>query len=99
PLLRADSKCGHGGDSMTIRSSLVCSKVGLAVFLLAFGAWAPASAQTTAVVVEKEEVEEEDASRWSGAIQFDFTNAYFFRGYLNERADFIWQPWAELYLN
>jgi len=43
--------------------------------------------------------EEEDASRWSGAMQFDFTNAYFFRGILNERSDFIFQPWAELYLN
>jgi hypothetical protein len=32
-------------------------------------------------------------------VQFDFTNAYFFRGILNERDDFIFQPWAELYLN
>jgi hypothetical protein len=57
-----------------------------------------ASAQTV-VAVEEVEEEEEDASRWSGMVQFDFTNAYFFRGILNERADFIWQPWAELYLN
>jgi len=86
---------------MAIRSSLVGSKVGLAACLLAFGAWAPASAQqtSTAVVVEEEEVEEEDTSRWSGMVQFDFTNAYFFNGIMNERADFIWQPWAELYLN
>lgn len=85
---------------MTTRSSFVRSQVGLAAFLLALGATAPAAAQTTtAVVVEEEEVEEEDASRWSGAVQFDFTNAYYFRGYLNERADFIWQPWAELYLS
>jgi len=83
---------------MTTRSSFVRSQVGLAAFLLALGATAPAAAQTTTAVVE-EEVEEGDASRWSGAVQFDFTNAYYFRGYLNERADFIWQPWAELYLN
>jgi hypothetical protein len=38
-------------------------------------------------------------SRISGVVQFDFTNAYFFRGILNERDDFIFQPWAELYLN
>ncbi len=55
-----------------------------------------ASAQTEVAVVEEEE---EEASRWSGVMQFDFTNAYYFRGILNERSDFIFQPWAELYLN
>lgn len=87
---------------MTTRSSFVRSQVGLAAFLLALGASAPAAAQTTAVQgeeVEAVEEEEQDASRWSGMVQFDFTNAYFFNGILNERADFIWQPWAELYLN
>jgi len=38
-------------------------------------------------------------SRISGVFQVDFTNAYFFRGILNERDDFITQPWGELYLN
>jgi hypothetical protein len=84
---------------MTTRSSFVLSQVGLAALLLALAVSAPAAAQTTVVVEETEVEEEEDASRWSGAVQFDFTNAYYFRGYLNERADFIWQPWAELYLN
>jgi hypothetical protein len=51
---------------------------------IALGLSAPASAQDT-------------ESRFSGAVQFDFTNAYFFRGILQEREGAIMQPWAELY--
>jgi hypothetical protein len=42
---------------------------------------------------------EEETSRISGVIQFDITNAYFFRGILQERDGFIAQPWGEFYLN
>jgi len=35
-------------------------------------------------------------SRLSGGMGFDFTNAYFFRGILQERDGFIAQPWGEL---
>ena len=37
------------------------------------------------------------ASRFSGIAQTDFTNAYYFRGILQERDGFIAQPWGELY--
>jgi hypothetical protein len=69
--------------------------------LLALAPLAPAAAQdeVTEVAVAEVEEEEADASRWSGVLQVDFTNAYFFRGMLNERADTIVQPWGELYLN
>jgi hypothetical protein len=67
--------------------------------MLAIGASTAALAQQPVAEVAVVEEEEEDASRWSGSVQFDFTNAYFFRGLLNERGDFIWQPWAELYLS
>jgi hypothetical protein len=43
--------------------------------------------------------EEEETSRFSGAFQLDVTNAYFFRGILQEREGVILQPWLELYAN
>jgi hypothetical protein len=43
--------------------------------------------------------EEEAESRFSGVFQTDVTNAYFFRGILQEREGVIIQPWAELYAN
>jgi hypothetical protein len=46
---------------------------------------------------EEPQAEEESGSRISGIVQLDFTNAYFFRGILNSRSAFIFQPWAELY--
>jgi hypothetical protein len=45
---------------------------------------------------EPEEAEAEE-SRFSGIIQADFTNAYFFRGIMQERDSFIAEPWGELY--
>jgi hypothetical protein len=42
---------------------------------------------------------EEEASRFSGVAQLDVTNAYFFRGILQEREGIILQPWTELYFN
>lgn len=54
---------------------------------------------TQKVVAVVAEDEEEVGSRFYGSVQLDITNAYFFRGMLNERDDFIMQPWAELYLN
>ena len=38
-------------------------------------------------------------SRFSGSIQADFSNAYFFRGILQERDSLVAEPWGELYLS
>ena len=46
---------------------------------------------------EKSEAAEGWLSHFSGSMQVDFTNAYFFRGILQERDGFIAQPWGELY--
>ena len=62
----------------------------LAAGLVAAGLAGPALAQ------------EEDAgplSRFSGSMGVDFTNAYIFRGIVQEDAGFIAQPWAELRYN
>jgi hypothetical protein len=93
---------------MSSRSKSVRASLHLAAVLALLPAW-PASAQKeeaqqageVEVVVEEEEEEEKSGpgSRFSGQIQFDFTNAYFFRGILNERSSLIVQPWAEIYLN
>jgi hypothetical protein len=40
-----------------------------------------------------------EGTPFSGALQLDLTNAYFFRGILNERDGIIVQPWGELYVN
>jgi hypothetical protein len=66
---------------------------------LAFGLAAPALADEAA---ETESASTEDGgllSRFSGLIQSDFTNVYFFRGILQERDGFIAQPWGELYFS
>jgi hypothetical protein len=63
--------------------------LGLAAALAAAGLSGPARA-------------EEDAgpfSRFSGSMGVDFTNAYIFRGILQEDDGFIAQPWAELDYN
>ena len=41
----------------------------------------------------------DDESRFSGIAQLDLTNAYYFRGILNENDGLIAQPWGELYFN
>ncbi|HEU4429285.1 MAG TPA: hypothetical protein VFT98_11070, partial [Myxococcota bacterium] len=41
----------------------------------------------------------DDESRFSGIAQLDLTNAYYFRGILNENDGLIAQPWGELYAN
>jgi hypothetical protein len=38
-------------------------------------------------------------SRFSGIAQIDFTNAYIFRGIMNEKSGAIVQPWGEVYAN
>jgi hypothetical protein len=43
--------------------------------------------------------QEEDTARFSGIFQLDVTNAYFFRGILQEREGVVLQPWAELYMS
>jgi hypothetical protein len=63
----------------------------LAAGLVALGLAGPALAQ-----------EEEDPgpfSRFSGSMGVDFTNAYIFRGIVQEDKGFIAQPWAELDYN
>ncbi|MGH7287004.1 MAG: hypothetical protein ACREI8_03180 [Myxococcota bacterium] len=57
--------------------------------LLALGVSAPASATDDDGFVD----------RISGIMQLDVTNAYFFRGILNEREGVQIQPWTELYFN
>jgi hypothetical protein len=42
---------------------------------------------------------EEEASRFSGVFQVDVTNAYYFRGILQEREGVQIEPWTELYYN
>jgi hypothetical protein len=41
----------------------------------------------------------QEESRFSGIAQLDLTNAYYFRGILNENDGLIAQPWGELYYN
>jgi hypothetical protein len=41
----------------------------------------------------------EDESRFSGIAQIDFTNAYIFRGIMQEKRGAIVQPWGEAYAN
>ena len=41
----------------------------------------------------------EDAGRFSGVAQVDFTNAYIFRGIMQEKRGAIVQPWGEAYVN
>jgi len=43
--------------------------------------------------------QEEAESRFSGVAQLDLTNAYYFRGILNEKRGLIAQPWGEVYAN
>jgi hypothetical protein len=59
----------------------------VALILFALAAAVPAAAQ---------EEEEEDSGRLSGSIALDLSNAYFFRGILNEREGVIFQPTGEL---
>ncbi len=61
----------------------------LSVLMLALAIASPALAEEAA----------EEESRFSGALQVDFTNAYFFRGILQEREGTLFQPWMELYYN
>jgi hypothetical protein len=64
-----------------------------------------AAALAVAAPAIADEVEAEAAeetgfmSRFSGMVQSDFTNVYFFRGILQEKHGFIAQPWGELYFN
>jgi len=48
---------------------------------------------------EAEKSEGPNRGRVSLLVQNDFTTAYFFRGILQERDGFIWQPYAEVSLN
>jgi hypothetical protein len=65
----------------------------LAAGWLAVGLSGPALAQEEAAEPEG------PFSRFSGAMGVDFTNAYIFRGIVQEDEGFIAQPWAELNYN
>ena len=41
----------------------------------------------------------EEESRFSGVAQVDFTNAYIFRGIMQEKRGLIAQPWGEVYVS
>jgi len=64
---------------------------------------APPATETQANVLGTPEPQEDDASPDKGRISLslvsDFTTAYFFRGILQERNGFIWQPAAEVGFN
>jgi hypothetical protein len=65
--------------------------------MLALGPIAPALAQDDGATTAAEAEPEEEESWFSGILQTDFTNAYYFNGILNENQGFIAQPWLELY--
>jgi hypothetical protein len=70
----------------------------LAALVLVVSAPALADEGEPATAAEPEAAEPEGfLSHFSGSAQADFTNAYFFRGILQERDGFIAQPWGELY--
>jgi hypothetical protein len=75
----------------------------LFAFALVLGLAAPALAdeeEGAATAAEPAAEEPEPAwplNRISGSVQWDSTNAYFFRGILQERHGYIAQPWGELY--
>lgn len=64
---------------------------------------APPATETQANVLGTPEPQDEDAGPNRGRISLslvsDFTTAYFFRGILQERNGFIWQPAAEVGIN
>jgi hypothetical protein len=57
------------------------------------------AAVALAVAVLAPAAHADDESRFSGVAQLDITNAYYFRGILNENDGFIAQPWGELYFS
>jgi hypothetical protein len=75
-----------------LRARLVMTAV------LALGLAAPALADDS-METGGEPEDEGFLGRFSGMVQSDFTNVYFFRGILQERDGFIAQPWGELYFN
>jgi hypothetical protein len=77
---------------MIARVTVLCSA-------LAFAAPVAAQQTTTTEVVEVDVEVEEDVSPFSGVFQLDVTNAYYFRGLLQERDGVQIQPWTELYYN
>jgi hypothetical protein len=82
---------------------LVRLTVGLGL-LIALGSPAPAAAhdpedEQAAESADAEEEEGPNTGRISLWLQNDLTNVYFFRGILNERDGYIWQPVLELYVN
>ncbi len=85
------------------------SVLGLAVLVSLAGAPAARAdvVEAEEVIVGEEIIEvpacvdcpDKNAGRVNLSAGIDFTNAYFFRGILQERNGFIWQPYAELDFN
>jgi hypothetical protein len=78
------------------------------MLLLAGLAWAPLAladdkeTEETQVIEKTEAADADDGgfwSRFSGVIQADFSNAYYFRGILQEKDGVVAEPWGELYFN
>lgn len=89
---------------MKIRSFSVMGTLLLASFGLTPLAVAQDKELDETQPIEKSEAagEEEDGgfwSRFSGVVQADFSNAYYFRGILQEKDGVVAQPWGELYFN
>lgn len=79
---------------MVTQTGSMCARI-LLTGALALGSLPAAADEAAEAAAERRGF----ASRISGVIQADFTNAYYFRGILQERDGFIAQPWGELYLN
>jgi hypothetical protein len=86
----------RGGTAVT-RSKLGRFAAPLAA-LLVLAPVAPALAQDETGAATPAGAEPAEEESWfSGLLQVDFTNAYYFNGILNEDQGFIAQPWLELY--
>jgi hypothetical protein len=76
-----------GPKEITVTRNPLARFRALSVLMVALAIASPALAEDAA----------EEESPFSGVFQLDFTNAYYFRGILQEREGTIFQPWLELY--
>ena len=83
-----------GPKEITVTRNLLARLRALSVSMLVLAFALPALADDPA-----DPAADDLASRFSGVFQVDFTNAYYFRGILQEREGTIFQPWAEGYFS
>jgi hypothetical protein len=81
-----------GPKEITVTRNPLARLRALSVLMLTLGFALPALADDPAPA-------DDLASRFSGVFQVDFTNAYYFRGILQEKQGAILQPWAEGYFS